>query len=76
MNKNKPVGAEGFEPSLTDPNSVVLPLHQTPMVYVKISPIFANQRELPNQNLKNENICNMQAEEEGFEPPCPLGQPR
>lgn len=30
MKKNF-VGTEGFEPSLTDPNSIVLPLHQAPM---------------------------------------------
>lgn len=46
------VGTEGFEPSLTDPNSVVLPLHQAPTVCIKISPIFTNQREFPNHNLK------------------------
>ena len=76
MKKNF-VGAEGFEPSLTEPKSVVTTITPSSYVLEEKPRLFSQTSEsYLTKILKMKNTCNTQAEEEGFEPPCPLGQPR
>ena len=55
----KIVGPPGFEPGLTEPKSVVLPLHHSPIKYYSHEPYFPTT--------SSQFVINV-AEKEGFEP--------
>ena len=45
------VGLPGFEPRMTGPESVVLPLHHSPIASAKVGYIFAISKKIPKKVL-------------------------